>query len=59
MSTTEIGVNLVNDILIETRVQLVADRLTAPRWLIPEIQGVMSNMSVLGVMSAGGYVRGG
>ena len=25
----------------------------------PEIQGVMSNMSVLGAMSAGGYVRGG
>ena len=35
VSTTEIGANLVNDILIETRVQLVADRLTAPRWLLP------------------------
>ena len=35
VSTTEIGANLVNDILIETRVQLVAGRLTAPRWLLP------------------------
>ena len=35
VSTTEIGANLVNDILIETRVQLVAERLTAPRWLLP------------------------
>ena len=35
VSTTEIGANLVSDILIETRVQLVAERLTAPRWLLP------------------------
>ena len=35
MSTTEIGANLVSDILIETRVQLVAEKLTAPRWLLP------------------------
>ena len=35
VSTTEIGANLVNDILIEARVQLVADKLTAPRWLLP------------------------
>ena len=35
VSTTEIGTNLVNDILIETHVQLVADKLTAPRWLLP------------------------
>ena len=35
VSTTEIGANLVNDILIEARVQLVADRLTVPRWLLP------------------------
>ena len=35
VSTAEIGANLVNDILIETRVQLVADRLIAPRWLLP------------------------
>ena len=31
VSTTEIGANLVSDILIETRVQLVAEKLTAPR----------------------------
>ena len=35
MSTTETGANLVSDILIETRVQLVAEKLTAPRWLLP------------------------
>ena len=35
VSTTEIGANLVNDILIETRVQLVAEKLTASRWLLP------------------------
>ena len=35
VSTTEIGANLVNDVLIETRVLLVAERLTAPRWLLP------------------------
>ena len=35
VSTTEIGANLVNDILIETCVQLVAEKLTAPRWLLP------------------------
>ena len=34
-STTGIGANLVSDILIETRVQLVAEKLTAPRWLLP------------------------
>ena len=34
-STTTIGGNLVSDILIETRVQLVAGKLTAPRWLLP------------------------
>ena len=33
--TTGIGGNLVSDILIETRVQLVAEKLTAPRWLLP------------------------
>ena len=35
MSTTAIGGNLVSDVLIETRVQLVAGKLTAPRWLQP------------------------
>ena len=35
VSTTEIGANLVSDVLIEARVQLVAERLTAPRWLLP------------------------
>ena len=35
MSTTGIGVNLVSDVLIEARVQLVAEKLTAPRWLLP------------------------
>ena len=30
-----VGGNLVSDILIETRVQLVAEKLTAPRWLLP------------------------
>ena len=35
VSTTGIGGNLVSDILIETRVQLVAEKLTAPRWLLP------------------------
>ena len=34
VSTTEIGANLVSDILIETRVQLVAEKLAAPRWLL-------------------------
>ena len=32
---------------------------TIPFKTTPENQGVMSNMSVFGVMSAGGYVRGG
>ena len=35
VSTTGIGGNLVSDILIETRVQMVAEKLTAPRWLLP------------------------
>ena len=35
VSTTGIGGSLVSDILIETRVQLVAGKLTAPRWLLP------------------------
>ena len=35
VSTTTIGGSLVSDILIETRVQLVAGKLTAPRWLLP------------------------
>ena len=35
VSTTGIGANLVSDFLIETRVQLVAEKLTAPRWLLP------------------------
>ena len=35
VSTTEIGANLVSDILIETRVQLVPEKLAAPRWLLP------------------------
>ena len=35
VSTTETGANLMSDILIETRVQLVAEKLTAPRWLLP------------------------
>ena len=35
VSTTGIGANLVSDILIETRVELVAEKLTAPRWLLP------------------------
>ena len=36
-STTELGANIVSDIciLIETRVQLVAEKLTAPSWLLP------------------------
>ena len=33
--STAIGGNLVSDILIETRVQLVAGKLKAPRWLVP------------------------
>ena len=33
-SITEFGANLVSDILIETRVQLVAEKLTAPGWLL-------------------------
>ena len=35
VSTTAIGGNLVSDILIEKRVQRVAGKLTAPRWLLP------------------------
>ena len=34
-STTELGANIVSDILIETRVQLVAEKLAAPGWLLP------------------------
>ena len=33
-SITEFGANLVSDILIETRVQLVAEKLTVPGWLL-------------------------
>ena len=32
---TSVDGNLVSDILIATRVQLVAGKLTAPRWLQP------------------------
>ena len=35
VSATTIGGSLVSDILITTRVQLVAGKLTAPRWLLP------------------------
>ena len=34
-STTELGANIVSDTWIETRVQLVAEKLAAPRWLLP------------------------
>ena len=35
VSATTVGGSLVSDILIATRVQLVAGKLTAPRWLLP------------------------
>ena len=35
VSATEFGTNIVSDILIETRVHLVAEKLTAPAWLLP------------------------
>ena len=35
VSATDLGANIVSDILIETRVQLVAEKLTAPVWLLP------------------------
>ena len=35
VSATEFGANIVSDILIETRVHLVAEKLTVPAWLLP------------------------
>ena len=34
-SATDFSANIVSDILIETRVHLVAEKLTAPDWLLP------------------------
>ena len=34
-SATDFGANIVSDILIKTRVHLVAEKLTAPDWLLP------------------------
>ena len=34
-SATDFGVNIASDILIETRVHMVAEKLTAPDWLLP------------------------
>ena len=36
VSATDFGTNIVSDILIETRVHLVAEKLTEPAWLLPE-----------------------
>ena len=35
VSTAELGANIVSDILIETHVHLVAEKMTVPSWLLP------------------------